>query len=391
MKKKAKNAASMKSSNKQLILNIIRKNPLSRAEVARITGLTRAAVSIIIDEMIEEKLLVETGIGEIAIGRKPILLDINPDAYYSIGMYISRGYCILGMVDMKGKIITKTEIEDFNNINPAQVLSTASDKIRKMIDDYGIEINKILGLGISAPGPLDIYSGTILNPPNFNMWKRINVVEAFRKQFPFHVYLENNSTSLALAEKYFGLGRKYHNFMLLVVDSGIGAGIIINDDIYRGVYGFGSEVGHTSININGKQCNCGNRGCLEVYASIPAILEEAKKIDSSISSWNEIIDRALAGEKNFIDIVKMEASYLSAGIVNAMNILDLEAVVLTGYVNYKPGILLKNIQENVEKASITKNIHKINIDCSDIHENGDIISAATIVIEQFFTSDTFMN
>lgn len=384
---KVKNAADLKYSNKKQILNIIRKSPLSRADIARKTGLTRAAVSIIIDEMIQEQLLIEIGVADSSLGRKPIHLDLNPCYYFAAGVYISRGKCAIGMIDMKGNVIMYKEIKGFSEIQPYEVLDLIVKELNNISAENKIPLNKILGLGVSAPGPLDIYNGTILDPPNFEKWKGIEIVKYLKEQLSLNIFMDNNSTSLALAEKYFGIGKALNSFMLMVVDSGIGAGIIIKDEIYRGIGGFGSEVGHTSISLYGKQCSCGNSGCLEMYASIPAILEEAQKFDDKINSWDEVVDRAMCGNNLCMGIIEKEARYLSAGIVNTMNILELEAVVLTGYIKYKPQLLIDKISEYVSKTSITKDIRKIYLDISHIMEHEDVVSAATIVLDVFFNNN----
>jgi len=228
-----------------------------------------------------------------------------------------------------------------------------------------------------------VFNGTIINPPNFDMWKNVNIVGELKKEFPCNILLENNSAALALAEKYYGLGKKFSNFILMVVDTGIGSGIVINDKLYRGFGGFGGEIGHTSINVNGDLCGCGNVGCLEVYASMPAVLKRAKRIEPGISSWNEIVDRAEAGDTRFLEIVEEEARYLSAGIVNAVNILEIEAVVLTGDICYKHGIIIDSLSRHVNERTMTRKVHRVGLYASEISKNADVIAAATIVIDDF--------
>ncbi|HEY5584564.1 MAG TPA: ROK family protein, partial [Ruminiclostridium sp.] len=177
------------------------------------------------------------------------------------------------------------------------------------------------------------------------------------------------------------------SFMLIVVDTGIGAGIIIDENIYRGVGGFGSEVGHTSIDINGKACSCGNRGCLESFASIPSVLKNIQRCDNNITTWKEIVDRALMGNEDCKKVIESEALYLSAGIVNAMNILELEAVILAGDIKYKPDMILNLIRMKVESSAITRDIHRLHIMNSTITENSEVKSAAAIVFEKFFKGE----
>lgn len=391
MDKKARNSSYMKFANRQSILNIIRKNTVSRAELARRTGLTRAAITLIIDELINNEIVKETGISESKYGRKPMLLEINPNRYYAIGLNISRYSCNIGIVNIKGNVLEKRKINLSGCKNAMKALNSITKEIENLIGDSKINNDRILGIGVSSPGPLDIYAGTILNPPNFRMWHNVNIVEELERELKFKVSLENISSARALAEKDYGKGVEFNSFMLMVVDEGIGAGIIINNKLYHGVGGYGSEVGHTSININGRHCSCGNRGCLETYASVPNILKEVNKDDKNVSSWNEIVDRAESGDKLYLKIIEKEAHYLAAGIVNTMNLLELESVILTGDINYKPKFLMDRIRENVRSISITRNIHNIQIFNSSINDNSEIISSVSKVIENFFSLESFQS
>ena len=387
MKSSATNSTQMKLSNKWLILNIIRKKPVSRAEIARRTSLTRAAVTIITDDLIKDGVVIETGAAESEIGRKPILLDLNPECHYFIGVSIARNHYHVGITDIKGMLVMKREVVIDSSLDASACIKKIGEAVSKIIEASGLPHEKFLGIGICSPGPVDINTGTILNPPNFDKWHKFSIVEELKKISKFNVFLENNSTSLTLMEKNYGSGGDFCSFMLIVVDTGIGAGMIINNSLYRGSGGFGCEVGHASIDINGIQCSCGNKGCLEVYASIPAVLRDMKRHGQNRHSWNEVVDGALNGDMICKAAVEKEVWYLSAGIVNILNILDLEAVILTGDINYKPEMLISGIRDNIEKAVITRHIRKCQIINSTIVKNSEVISAAAIVIEKYFKGE----
>jgi len=387
MKNKATNATSMKLSNRRLILNTVRKKPVSRAELARITGLTRASVTLIVDELTKDGILIEIGTEKADFGRKPVLLDLNAKCYYAVGVSITRDCCYIAIMDIKGVILQKGEVILNASSDAYENIKTIIKDIKKIVEDSLLPYERFLGVGISTPGPVDINAGTILNPPNFDLWHNVSIVHEFKREIQLNIYLENNSTALALAEKNYGRVSEFQSFMLIVVDTGIGAGIIIDENIYRGVGGFGSEVGHTSIDINGKACSCGNRGCLESFASIPSVLKNIQRYDSNITTWKEIVDRALMGNEDCKKAIESEALYLSAGIVNAMNILELEAVILAGDIKYKPDMILNLIRMKVESSTITRDIHRLHIMNSTITEDSEVKSAAAIVFEKFFKGE----
>jgi len=383
MKSSVRNSAYTKLYNRKLIMGIIHREPVSRAELARKTGLTRAAVSIIVDELISDGIVMEKGVAEAELGRKPVLLDINPDSYYAFGLNISRGKCSLGIVNLKGELKARKEINLLNALNADEALNIIIKEIKEMPVETDIAPEKLLGLGISTPGPVDVFSGTILNPPNFDMWKNVSITAELKKEFSYNILLENNSVALALAEKNYGLGKKFSNFILIVVDNGIGSGVVINNRLYRGFGGFGGEIGHTTINVNGERCSCGNIGCLELYASIPVAVRRARKHDPAIISWSDIVDRAESGDKDCLNIIEEEAWYLSSGIVNAVNILEIEAVVLTGDISYRHGLILDGLCKYVNERAITRNVHRTGLYISGLVNDADVIAAATTVIDSF--------
>lgn len=384
MESNTRNSAYTKSYNRKLILDIIRKEPLSRAALSRKTGLTRAAITIIADELISDGIIAEKGTAESSYGRKPVLLDINPECYFAMGLNISRVKCSIGIINIKGNLVARQEIDLSNMETSEKAIEAIIKELKKLPEDKKIPREKLLGLGISTPGPVDIYAGRILNPPNFDFWKNVDIVERLKKDLPFEIFLENVSVALTLAEKYFGKGKGFNSFVNLAVDDGIGSGMIINNKLYRGIGGFGGEIGHTSINFGGETCNCGNTGCLELYASIPAVLKNVRQKYPDVAAWADIADRALAGEQFFLDVIDKEAMYLSVGIINAINTLQVEAVILTGDIKYKPQMILESINERVNRSIITRNMHPVKIYSSEITNDSDIIAPSTIVIDNFY-------
>ena len=362
-------------------MGTVLKKPMSRAGLAREIGLTRAAITIIVDSMISEGLLAEKGTVSTGLGRNPVILDINPDCCYALGLNIARGGCSLGVVNIKGQVLASKNINIINAAGKGQAITKIREEIDAILDKTDFDKNKLLGMGITTPGPLNSDTGTIINPPNFELWYDTPIVSEFKKTYPFEIKLENNASALALSEKNYGKGRDFSDFILVVVDTGIGAGIITGGSLYKGSNSLGAELGHTSIIHNGKPCGCGNYGCLEVYASIPAILEKAKSLDNNINSWDDIAERAESGDEKFIRLVEKEANYLATSIVNAVNILGMEAVILSGYIKNRPDMLLEKLSGRVNSLAINRNTYKTEILLSGICEHEETIAAASVIFE----------
>lgn len=358
--KKATNASLMKIKNQKLVLSIINKSKCSRADIARSTGLTKAAVTLIVDELINDGYVEEYISDYNGVGRKPINLKLRENSAFAFGVNITRKHYEVGIVDLNGNILKNKQ---FDIDKPSKVIDQIQKTITEQINETGVSQDKILGIGITTPGPVNYKENTILTPPNFNEWHNLKL------DFQDSIHLENISDAAALSEKYFGCCKDIDNYIMLMVDEGIGSGLIIDNKIYRGNNGRGTEAGHISINFQGIKCECGNVGCLEKYASVPAILEGTGYIE-----WKQVI------ENNDIGIIKKEAEYLSCAMTSIINLFDISTVLISGDIGYKGKLLAEEINNILYSSTITKGY--INV-LPTKRQNGVLI-AASPVIDDFF-------
>ena len=376
------NAAEMKSFNRRRILEHLRTQSTSRAELSRMTGLTRSAISLIVDGLLREEILLEGSEQGGRVGRKSVSLVINSLAFYSIGLTISRDSYEIGLVDFSGKI-HKWVSDTFDPDIPAlDTLECISSHIEQLLAAHSLP-GRFLGMGITAPGPLDANCGMILTHRNFGNWSNLRIVEFFSNRIPGTILLENNANALALAEKTYCMKGEYDSFLELVVDTGIGAGLIISGDLYKGETGFCNEFGHTSINMNGPRCSCGNFGCAELYASIPNLLAAVQKKNPYLKSWKQVVEMASEKNEDACAVLEEEAEYLASIIVNAINILDLAAVVLTGDIAYHARELNNIISSKVNERFIARGTKQIKILSSGLEEHPVTIASANLVLEHF--------
>lgn len=359
---KATNASAMKEKNKRLILKLICENSYSRADIAKITKLTKAAVTIITEDLIKDGMVIERKTDGNVPGRKPLLLEINPRFMMAVGLNITRNYAELGIADIMGNVICEKKFAlKQKNIFFKEVESC----ILNMIDENNIPIENIYGIGVTSPGPVDVHNTTILNPPNFDEWHYENIGLRLKNIIGRKVYLENISGGLTLCEKYFGIAKDMDNFLVLIIDDGIGSGIMNGGKLLRSV----SELGHTSIAYNGIPCECGNYGCIEKYASVSAILK-----NTNYASWKDVINR------NDIRLIEQEAEYLSCAIVNATNLFSIENVILEGQINYKTDKLIQLIESKIKRNKIVSTTPKV---LSGSEYKG-VVCAAVSVFDNYF-------
>jgi predicted NBD/HSP70 family sugar kinase len=384
-KNDALNASRMKSRNYRRVLEELRISPFSRSDLSRRMGLTRAAISLIVDTMLHNKILVEgETIFSRTAGRSATALHWNNNAFYCIGVAIRRGYFAVGLYDFCGNMIS---VERKNISVPYNTASSILDEtcrmIKTAIDKYEPP-GTFLGIGIGAPGPIDTDMGIIDVPPHLEILHKAPIVHVLREQFNCPVILANDASSHALAELCYGVKDTYNSFAVIEVTGGIGAGIVLNGKPVPSAFGNGNEIGHTTINIYGEQCQCGNVGCAELYATMDVVVKRAMKKDSRLSSWKAIVDYANEGLKTALEIIREEAFYLATLAINLLNTLDINAIIFNGRdICYKPELILNMIREQIPERLLFKKHRRIDLLTSTITEDADTLSAANLAIENF--------
>lgn len=363
-----------------MILDTLRQNPTSRAELARGSGLTKAAITGLVTDLLGRNLIRETATAMTAFGRRPVLLSINPAYAWIIALNLSRVGINIGLADFSGKINARKSLPDYS---PAELLPKLPAVIKDLLLSCPFPDRKILGLGITAPGPLDRDEGRILNPPDFALWHNVSIVQPLSETLGFPVFLENNAAAAAIAEFHQGKAGQYDNFLVLTVDSGIGAGLFLNRRPYQDGAGLGQEVGHMTIDWQGKACSCGSRGCLERYAAIPELLADAagQYGTGAPASWQELVDRAIGADSVAGSLLERQTDYLAAGLVNMRNFLELDSVILAGDLTYKPELLLRSLKRKIDCMALTRNNRQMALGISSLETVAGLVPAAAIVLQ----------
>lgn len=379
MKSSGSNVITIRNENRALIFRCIRECPKSRADIAHKTGLSKSSVTTITNALIKEGQIVEVGTNDTAIGRKPILLDIVASFRFAAGIYLHRKQTFVCLTDLKSQIIAQKRERTSRWSDPYKILKWSCDTIQALASENGLSMEKCIGVGISAPGPLDYLTGCILTPPNFEMFHGINAVEEVKRNLDLPTMLDNNAVLLAIQE--YNTNRKHHfeNYIFIIIEDGIGSAIMTKGGIYRGYKGFTGEIGHTSIDIDGIPCSCGNKGCLEQYVTLSAL-----KKHFGFDSYEKVVDDAYTGEMYAREILEYIAEHLSCAIINAVNFFDLDAAILYGEFRYRSSMLEKMIYNRVHQKSIICNAHTITVKFSNIDANIADSSVTTAILEAYF-------
>jgi glucokinase-like ROK family protein len=330
----------VKKNNKALVLSlIIEKETISRADIANVTGLNKTTVSSLVTELLEDELIYESGPGISSGGRRPVILHFNRNTGYAIGVDIGVNYVLAVLTDLKGKIIVEKS-QNVNRTSYSSIISTVQTMIQSLMDEMPNSRYGIVGIGVGVPGIVN-KEGSVLLAPNLG-WTNIQLKEDLERIFNVPIIIENEANAGAVGEQQFGAGQDYENILYVSAGIGIGVGIILNKELYQGKSGFSGEMGHMIIELNGKRCNCGSRGCWEAYASENALLEMAGE---NIDSLESLIELAKNGEKSAIELFEKIGQYLGFGINNIINTFNPDQVII--------GNRLASIREWIEEPILT--------------------------------------
>lgn len=398
MNLKGNNPRLIKELNRALLMRLVRENgPISRASLARKTGLSGPAVLNIVEGLVNERLLFEVGKGVSNGGRKPNLLDINPESVFAIGLEITPNSIRAGIVNLDLEIVVNRKKEIQPDSDYIFILDEATSIIKKVIKEAKLNNTSILGIGVSHPGIMGTESGKVLLATNLKSWKDVPLVKDLERRLKMPVVIEVDSRVLALAEMWKGLAKNIKNFLIVEIETGLGTGLVINQQIYRGTTGIAGELGHMVIDDKGEKCACGKRGCIETFVAFPAILKELQKkpskrlLDLSKDDIKKltienVITASKEGDIYTLNVIKKSAEVLGKALGNLMNFIDVEAVFinssLTAIDDY-----IAIIQEELNKYFLLSNGIKVHVQASKLKGDAAIIGSAILVLQEIFHAE----
>lgn len=381
----------------QVLKLIHEKGGISRATIVRTTGLSATSVSSIVSELIASGFVFEAGEGKSSGGRRPILLKFDPDFKLTVGVDLGASHITTIIANLFGEIKDKRSQKYATADRPYQAITLIKDQISDLMATQGLQTGDILGIGIAVPAPLEGEHLDRLSPVILPKWKDILIKDEIVEAFDLPVYIDNDANVGAIAEKWWGSGKGNSNFVYIKLGTGVGSGLIVQDEIYRGTGGTAGEIGHTSINENGPQCRCGNFGCMESYVGIPSILaaarERSKHFPASVLFQNQknitieaITAAALQQDPLALDIVQSAGRYLGISIANLLNLVNPELIVLGGELVDAGDAFLDAVRQTAFGRSISKAAKEATIKTSGLKEDVVGIGAATLVIYFAFLS-----
>ncbi|GLC90361.1 serine/threonine protein kinase [Lysinibacillus piscis] len=381
----------MKSVNRMIVLNMIRKkSPISRAQIAQETQLTPPTVSSIVKELIESELVKETQLGESQGGRKPTLLTINHLRFYVIGVDAGPSHIKTMISDLQGNIINKRQSKSIISMNEEEFLGALKEEIREIIHEASIGI-EFIGIGVAMHGAVDVETGIGLFAPNLG-WRNIPIKDSLELEFGISVKVENDARAMAMGEYWFGEYDDTESLVTLNIGRGVGAGIIINGQLFYGAQSVAGEIGHMTIDLNGELCECGNRGCLQTLTTGDAIAKRAKEAMSAKMlnelkgdlSGAKVYELAKEGNEVAIQVLWETGKIIGIGIINLVHLLNPDKIIIGGGVSKASEFIMPGIKATIQERGLTQQVKDTEVIESKLGSYSTIKGAVAVVLFHLF-------
>ncbi|AIQ54902.1 ROK family transcriptional regulator [Paenibacillus sp. FSL R7-0331] len=370
--------ALVKKINKSLILHTIRMNaPVSRARVSEMTGLNKATVSNLVAELCSQELVTEAGPGESSGGRKPLILHFNAAAGSVIGIELRVKQLTAVLCDLDGGVLQEVDCRLEAHDLP-YVLEQMKSIITALIAQAPPSPYGIVGIGVGVPGMVD--DGVVLFAPNLG-WEMVELRAILESSFEVPVTIDNEANAGAQGELNFGAARDVRHLLYISAGSGIGSGIIIGGELYKGARGYAGETGHMTIEAEGKPCSCGSRGCWELYASEKTYDNQGLTLPARTTS--ELVRHAIQGQEDVLNHFASIGEYLGIGVTNLINSFNPELIVIGGALSEAEPWLGGPLRRVVAERTLPYHKQQLEITFSRLGSRGTVIGAGFSAVMHF--------
>ncbi len=384
------------------LIDIIRKyGELSKSDFADCTDYSRTKITSCIDSLLEKNILIANTRTEYTGGRRSKKYLLNGAYGLVVGVDIGATSTDLGIADFSGKLLVRYSEPSNVKDGPIIVLGRVCTLLEKLLQDHGLDIDKLNAIGIGVPGPVDYTLGTLVSPPIMPGWDRFPIIQTIQQWFPSQsVVVDNDVNVMALGELYQGAGKGVENLIFVKIGTGIGAGIICEGQIYRGSSGCAGDIGHISVDKNGPLCHCGNRGCLEALAAGPAIAERSVQAalagrsavllnyyekKNHILTPEDVGNASREGDTFAIEVIRQSGQYIGDVLAGLVNFYNPGKIVLGGGVSNLGNLLLSSVREAVLHRSLPLATRDLLIVFSEIGADAGVTGAINLAIDDMLS------
>jgi len=379
---------------KKIISELYFNGDLSCADLSLKTDKSIPLTTKILNELIDEGYVIETGYANSTGGRRPLVFSLNKQVMYVLSVAMDQFVTRIALMDMQNRYVTEIEKFELNLYQNKNSLSELTEKISSFLKKLKIDKEKIAGIGIAMPGFVDVKKGI-----NYSLLLSNNksIPEHISQEVELPVYIDNDSSLIALAELRFGAVKHRKDTMVVNIGWGVGLGMIINGKMFRGHNGFAGEFSHIPLFTNDKLCSCGKKGCLETETSLLVIVEKARKglgegrvsvlqkaaMDNLEDASDAILSAASAGDQFAVELLSDAGYELGKGIAILIHILNPEIIVLSGRGAAAGKVWLAPIQQAINEHCIPRIAANTSIELSGLDYQAELIGATALVMENF--------
>ncbi|TDB81808.1 ROK family transcriptional regulator [Micromonospora sp. KC721] len=383
-----------------LVLDLIRSaRTITRIELAEATGLTGATISEVVRELMGDGLVVEAGRGVPTGGKPRTLVQLNPLARYSVGIQLERNTCVIVVVDLAGRQVARTSFQGVATMPPGQALPLVAAQVEALLATAAVDRDKVLGVGLVSYGPQDRRVGVLLTPQPTDEWLDYPVARRLSQSLGLPVLLDNDAVAAAVGEYWMGAVDPRSTYGCIYMATGIGGGVVVAGEVYRGSSSNSVEIGHISVDVNGDECPCGNVGCLENYAGPSALVRQALAtpglaqrlaLDPAsadfLTEFARVAAAANAGDPAARGLVEQSARYLGSAAVTMTILFDVDAIVLAGpSFAVASSIYQAVIQQEVDRRTFARRAHPVRVVPSVNGSDAAAIGGAVLVLQSELT------
>ena len=363
---------------------------LSRAEIARKGGLSRSTVSEIVNEILPMGIVAEVGEGPSQGGRRPIVLEFRDDACTLLGVEMSATHVVVALTDLRGRVLTWESRKHPVRTDPPGTRKLIEELCGICLQNPVAAGRPLIGIGLAVPSPVDPSDPDRLSEVVLPQWKGKLGLENLSQAFGVPLMVDNDANLGALAEHWWGVGSNVDDMAYIKAATGIGSGHVIGGEIYRGSTGIAGEIGHISVDPQGKPCICGLRGCLATVVGGPALVERAAELAAEypgsnpsvdMTSIRDIVDAALAGDELALRICREAAVHLGRAVAGMMNLLNPKLVIVGGDMARLGDDLIDTMKKTVISRTLVSSVAAAEIRVSKLGPLSGAIGAATMVLK----------
>lgn len=401
---KTLDASLIREAHRRLVIRLLwSEGRISRAELARKTGLSRSTISGIANELLATDLVRELGVGSSRGGRRPIVLGFNGGARLAIGVDMGASHVAVALADLNGGVRVWRHRYHPVRQDPAGTIALIHRLIYDVLAEEPDSATRVIGIGLAVPSPVIPSEPNRLPPLILPDWVGYDIIAALGKEHNLPVFADNDANLGALAELRWGVGRGRDNLAFIKLATGIGAGLIINGAVYRGSNGIAGELAHTSVDHSGPKCGCGQLGCLVLLVGSEALIANARArahrraateprsrlVDADLTT-DALVGAALAGDTVAVQTIAEAGERIGIGVANLINVVDPGLVVLGGELTRAGPILLDPIVETVRGRALSMSAARPEIVTTRLGDRDIALGAATQVIDAALEDDRLL-